>query len=180
MSARGNRAPRSATDAPERLLRAATVLFTRQGYAGTGINQICTRARIAKTALYWHFGSKEELFAMKDRLEAAEIEVAGAVDHGIFWSIYFFDPVNNLPLEVTWNFFEFTGAPAMYEVEPLEIVAEGADPQPGHWPEVTRPTPPEEMTATPGNGVLMRQAILESGTGHISEQGKAAGITPDV
>jgi len=123
--------------------------------------------------------NKEDLFAVKDRLEAAGIEVTGAVDHGIFWSIYFFDPVNNLPLEATWNFFEFTGAPAMYEVEPLDVVAEGADPQPGHWPEVTRPTPPEEMTATSGNGVLMRQAILQSGTGHISEQGKAAGITPE-
>jgi catechol 2,3-dioxygenase-like lactoylglutathione lyase family enzyme len=124
--------------------------------------------------------SKEDLFAMKDRLEAAGIEVHGAVDHGIFWSIYFFDPVNNLPLECTWNFFELTGAPAMYEEEPLAVVAEGADPQPGHWPEVTNPTPPEKMTAHPGNGILMRPAILNAGTGHITRQGREAGITPAV
>src|SRR3990172_402857 len=90
--------------------------------------------------------SKEDLFAMKDRLEAAGIEGHGAVDHGIFWSIYFFDPVNTLPLECTWNCMEITGSPAMYETDPLPIVAEGADPQPGHWPEVTNPTPPEQTT----------------------------------
>ena len=120
--------------------------------------------------------SKEDLFEMKDRLEAAGIEVHGAVDHGLFWSIYFFDPVNNLALEATWGFFEITEFPAMYEVEPLKIVAEGADPQPGHWPEVTNPTPPEKMTATPGNGLLMRPAILDSEKGHITQDGIEAGI----
>ena len=120
--------------------------------------------------------SKEDLFEMKDRLEAAGIEVHGAVDHGLFWSIYFFDPVNNLALEATWGFFEITEFPAMYEVEPLKIVAEGADPQPGHWPEVTNPTPPEKMTATPGNGLLMRPTILDSEKGHITQDGIEAGI----
>ena len=120
--------------------------------------------------------SKEDLFEMKDRLEAAGIEVHGAVDHGLFWSIYFFDPVNNLALEATWGFFEITEFPAMYEVEPLKIVAEGADPQPGHWPEVTNPTPPDKMTATPGNGLLMRPTILDSEKGHITQDGIEAGI----
>lgn len=120
--------------------------------------------------------SKEDLFEMKDRLEAAGIEVHGAVDHGLFWSIYMFDPVNNLPLEISWWFFEITDTPAMYEVEPLDIVEEGAGPQPGHWPEVTHPTSPEEMTATPGNGLLMRPTFLDQGKGHITAQGQAAGI----
>jgi catechol 2,3-dioxygenase-like lactoylglutathione lyase family enzyme len=124
--------------------------------------------------------SKEDLFEMKDRLEAAGIAVHGAVDHGIFWSMYFFDPVNNLPLECAWNCVELTGAPAMYEEVPLAIVAEGADPQPGHWPEPTRRTPPEEMVATGGNGLPMRQAIIQAGKGHITRAGRAAGITADV
>jgi catechol 2,3-dioxygenase-like lactoylglutathione lyase family enzyme len=34
----------------------------------------------------------EELLAVKARLEAREIEVLGPIDHGIFDSIYFFDP----------------------------------------------------------------------------------------
>ena len=33
--------------------------------------------------------SRADLFALKDRLEAADIEVTGAVDHGTMWSIYF-------------------------------------------------------------------------------------------
>ena len=35
--------------------------------------------------------SKEDLFALKDKLEAAGIKVHGVVDHGTIWSIYFFD-----------------------------------------------------------------------------------------
>jgi catechol 2,3-dioxygenase-like lactoylglutathione lyase family enzyme len=120
--------------------------------------------------------SKEELFAMKDRLEAAGIPVHGAVDHGLFWSIYFFDPVNNLPLELTWNFFEFTSLPAIYEVDPLPVAQEGSAPQPGHWPEVVSPTPPERMTARPGNGYLMRPTFVQEKLGHVTREGRAAGI----
>ncbi len=46
---------------PERLLHSATELFAERGYAASGINAICERAGVAKTALYWHFGSKEGL-----------------------------------------------------------------------------------------------------------------------
>ena len=116
---------------------------------------------------------------MKDRLEAADIIVEGAVDHGIFWSIYFFDPVNNLPLEITWNFVELTDFPAMYEVSPIAVAEEGADPQPGHWPEVTDPTPPERMKAYSGNGKPMLSAIVGAGRGRLTQQGKDAGITVD-
>ncbi len=44
--------------------------------------------------------TREELFGFKDKLEAAGVEVDGAVDHGTMWSIYFFDP-NNIPLEIS-------------------------------------------------------------------------------
>lgn len=107
--------------------------------------------------------SKEDLFALKDLLEAAEVHVHGAVDHGMFWSIYFYDP-NNVPLEATWQFMEVVQAPAMSEVVPMEIVGEGAGPQPGVWPEPTRKTPPEEMIAHSGNGLPMRQDFLRDGT----------------
>ena len=33
--------------------------------------------------------SREELFALKDSLEAANFDVHGAVNHGLLWSIYF-------------------------------------------------------------------------------------------
>ena len=45
----------------EAILEAATALFAGQGYAATGIDAVCREAGVAKTALYWHFGSKEGL-----------------------------------------------------------------------------------------------------------------------
>ena len=107
--------------------------------------------------------SRIDLFALKDRLEAADIEVTGAVDHGTMWSIYFFDPVNNLPLEATWECMELLVAPAIEDDDPMAIAEEGAAPQPGHWPDVTTPTPPEQMVAHGGNGLAMRDSFLKRG-----------------
>jgi catechol 2,3-dioxygenase-like lactoylglutathione lyase family enzyme len=112
--------------------------------------------------------SREDLFALKDRLEAASIEVEGAIDHGIFWSIYFYDPHNNIPLEATWQFMDIEQYPAMSEDDPLEIVAEGADPQPGHWAAVRRATPQSEMRAQGGNGHPMRQHFIDHGLAKFS------------
>lgn len=112
--------------------------------------------------------SREELFAFKDKLHAAGFDVSGAVDHGTMWSIYFYDP-NNIPLEISWDIMAITEPPGMSEVSPMDIVAEGADPQPGHWPEVTSPTPAAAMTAHDGNGHDMRQAILRENRGHLTD-----------
>jgi catechol 2,3-dioxygenase-like lactoylglutathione lyase family enzyme len=107
--------------------------------------------------------SREELFALKDRVEAAGIEVEGAVDHGLFWSIYFFDPHNNIPLEATWQFMELEQTPAISEDDPLEIAAEGAEMQAGHWPVVQNSTSQAEMCALTGNGQPMREHFLAQG-----------------
>jgi len=106
--------------------------------------------------------SKADLFALKDTLEAAGIEVSGAIDHGFVWSIYFFDN-NNIPLEASWDCFDIVKAPAIVEDDPLPVAAEGALPQPGIWPDVTDPTPPEKMTAHAGNGYPTREAFLRDG-----------------
>lgn len=112
--------------------------------------------------------SRAALFEIKDRVEAAGIEVEGAVDHGLFWSIYFFDPHNNIPLEATWQFMELEQMPAISEDDPLAIAAEGAEAQPGHWPEVKRVTPEAEMRALVGNGRPMRDHFLEQGLASFS------------
>ena len=106
--------------------------------------------------------SREDLFALKDTLEAAGLDVHGAVDHGLFWSIYFFDP-NGIPLEATWEMMEITQFPAIEDDDPLDIAAEGAEPQQGHWPEVTTPTPHSQMVAKSGNGLTMRESFLKQG-----------------
>ena len=113
--------------------------------------------------------SREALFALKDRVEAAGIEVEGAVDHGLFWSIYFYDPHNNIPLEATWQFMDLEQTPAISEDDPLAIAAEGASPQPGHWPAVETHTPRSDMRALVGNGKPMRDDFLAKGLARYSD-----------
>lgn len=54
-------------------------------------------------------GSPEEVDAWKARLEEHGLDVVGPTDHGIIYSIYFRDPVNDIRLELTaplksdWN-----------------------------------------------------------------------------
>ncbi len=107
--------------------------------------------------------TKEELFGLRDQLVAAGVKVHGAVDHGIFWSIYFYGP-NNIPLEASWQFMDVLTTPAMSESSPLAIVAEGSSPQPGHWPTPTKVTAPADMVATEGNAHRMREDFLRDGS----------------
>jgi AcrR family transcriptional regulator len=74
--ARGARAPKARGAAThERLLDAAYALFAEKGYAGTSTSEICRRAGAVKTALYWHFDSKEGLFAAAlERAALAQVE----------------------------------------------------------------------------------------------------------
>ncbi len=121
-----------------------------------------TREPVAFDHVSFTVETKEELFQLKDKLEAAGFEVSDAVDHGTMWSIYFFDP-NNIPLEASWDCLEILKAPAIEDDDPLTVADEGAGPQPGHWLEVSRPTPAAEMVAHAGNGNRMRASFLERG-----------------
>src|SRR6185295_17683009 len=47
----------------DRLLRAATQRFAAQGFSGTSIDDVCREAGVVKSAVYWHFDSKEGLLA---------------------------------------------------------------------------------------------------------------------
>jgi AcrR family transcriptional regulator len=47
--------------ARERVLDAAVELFAQQGYDGTSVTQVITRAGVAKGGFYHHFASKEAL-----------------------------------------------------------------------------------------------------------------------
>jgi AcrR family transcriptional regulator len=48
-------------NAKETILMTAARLFHKQGYSNTGINQIIDEAGVAKSTLYHHFRSKEDL-----------------------------------------------------------------------------------------------------------------------
>ena len=117
--------------------------------------------------------SREGLFALKDKLEAAGLKVTGAVDHGFIWSIYFFDN-NNIPLEVSWQIMDILETPAITDDDPLAIADEGSAPQPGIWPEPTQHTPTAEMWAHGGNALPMREDLLNRGIGRLRPDYAAA------
>src|ERR1700737_4729271 len=57
-------------DARERIVRTAYELFRRSGLAAVGVDRIVAEAGVAKTTLYRHFHSKDELIvAVLDRHE---------------------------------------------------------------------------------------------------------------
>ncbi|MEZ5376840.1 MAG: TetR/AcrR family transcriptional regulator [Acidimicrobiales bacterium] len=55
------RAEDNKRDKLERILRAARILFARNGYAGTTVDDIASRAGVSKGAVYFHVGSKAAL-----------------------------------------------------------------------------------------------------------------------
>jgi AcrR family transcriptional regulator len=61
-----------------KLLRAARVLFARNGYAGVGTEEIARRAGVTRGALYHQFPAKEDLFLAV--YEQVERELTEGVD----------------------------------------------------------------------------------------------------
>lgn len=71
------RRERQKQDRERRILRAAKALFSRRGYAGTGMGEIAQRARLAVGTLYNYFPSKTDLLAALLREDTAEVLAAG-------------------------------------------------------------------------------------------------------
>jgi len=97
--------------------------------------------------------SEDELWQLKDRLDAAGFPVSDMIDHGFIHSIYAFDP-NGIPIEFS---VDVPGAdvrkePAMRDAAPSSVTLEGSEPQPGKWPPVTKPTPASQRIVYPGAG----------------------------
>ena len=45
------------------LLKAALTIFSQKGYAATTLEDVAKEAGVTRGAIYWHFGSKAELYA---------------------------------------------------------------------------------------------------------------------
>jgi catechol 2,3-dioxygenase-like lactoylglutathione lyase family enzyme len=98
----------------------------------------------------------DELWELKDRLEAADIWVSELINHGFIHSIYTFDP-NNIPIEFSApvRTVDVRMNPRMKDKNPPAVALEGPSPQPGKWPGPVTPTPEVERRIYPGEGMIL-------------------------
>jgi len=101
------------------------------------------------------FGVDEEddLWELKDKLEAAGFEVSDVIDHGFIHSIYAHDP-NGIPIEFSHNVegIDIRKEPKMRDESASGITREGAEPNQSVWPEMVHSTPLAERVVYPGAG----------------------------
>jgi catechol 2,3-dioxygenase-like lactoylglutathione lyase family enzyme len=97
--------------------------------------------------------TEDDLWALKDRLEAAGFPVSDVIDHGFIHSIYAYDP-NGIPIEFSHDVegVDVRKKPQMRDRAPSRITLEGAEPQSGIWPKVITPIPESERMVYPGAG----------------------------
>lgn len=67
----GERKPAHRPSRRPEIIHAAIAVFARQGYAESSIEDVAAKASVVPTAIYYHFGSKEELLheALKSAME---------------------------------------------------------------------------------------------------------------
>ena len=101
--------------------------------------------------------SGDDLWEVKDRLEASNFWVSEVIDHGFIHSIYTFDP-NNIAIEFSAPVPEvdIRSHPLNKDSHPTDIAREGSEPRPEMWLVPVQPTPPEERMIYPGEGRVLR------------------------
>jgi catechol 2,3-dioxygenase-like lactoylglutathione lyase family enzyme len=102
--------------------------------------------------------TNDDLWELKDRLEAAGFWVSEVIDHGFIHSIYTFDP-NHIPIEFSAPVpgINLRLNPKVNDRHPSKIALEGPDPKPGCWPEVKHPTLKNDRLSYTGDG----KALIE-------------------
>jgi catechol 2,3-dioxygenase-like lactoylglutathione lyase family enzyme len=97
--------------------------------------------------------TEDDLWTIKDKLEAAGFEVSEVIDHGFIHSIYAFDP-NGIPIEFSHDKegVDVRKNPQMRDVKPSPTTQEGPESQIDKWPTVTKPTPLSARRVYPGAG----------------------------
>ncbi len=95
--------------------------------------------------------SEDDLWAVKDKLDAAGFYVTEVIDHGFILSVYSFDP-NGIPIEFSLNKpgKDVRRGPKMNDPSPAAAARQGPEPQGGLWPAVDQPTPVSERKVYPG------------------------------
>ena len=75
-------ARRTRRDSRAAIFRAAAREFAERGYEAAGTDRIATRARVNKAMIYYHFGSKCQLYAevVRDMVGAVRARVRAIAD----------------------------------------------------------------------------------------------------
>jgi AcrR family transcriptional regulator len=75
---RRSRAGRSPSNTRDRLFAAAAAAFAARGFAGANVDRIADAAKVNKAMLYYHFGSKANLYGevLRDMFEAVASRLA--------------------------------------------------------------------------------------------------------
>lgn len=102
--------------------------------------------------------SEEDLWTLRDRLDAAGFWTSEIIDHGFIHSLYSFDP-NGIAIEFSNNVegIELRKDPRMVDSHPTAVTREGSGPRPEKWPRVDNPTPAEDRRTYPGEGIELVQ-----------------------
>lgn len=85
------------------------------------------------------------LWALKDRLTAADVWVTEVMDNGFIHSIFSTDP-NNIQVEFCYRVkgVNLSANPRMIDAEPSSVTLEGPEPQVNKWPPVDASTPMQD------------------------------------
>ena len=104
--------------------------------------------------------SDEDLWALKDKLEAADVWASEIIDHGFIHSLYSFDP-NHIAIEFSApaGDIDLRAHPVLADTEPLAEALEGPNPLPGVWPPVTEPLPKDQRRVYEGMGTELAEGI---------------------
>lgn len=96
--------------------------------------------------------SDEELWELRDRLDAAGIWVSEPIDHRFIHSIYTVDPNQiNVEFSAPVSEMEIRRNPLVTDPAPCEEALKGADPVVGVFPEAYRRTPKAERIVYKGD-----------------------------
>lgn len=120
------------------------------------------KGKVAFDHISFEVETEDDLWELKDALEAADYWCSEVVDHGFIHSIYAFDP-NNIPIEFSTPIagVDIRKHPVMVDSSPSDEARKGPEPQPGVWPPVTEPTPEEDRAVYDGEGTSIREAMEE-------------------
>lgn len=98
---------------------------------------------------------EDDLWELRDRLDAAGFWVSEPIDHAFIHSIYSFDP-NGIAIEFACLVpaVDLDAQPRLVDRDPDPAAQEGPLPRPGHWPPA-QPTPAGQRRTYPGEGLAL-------------------------